>query len=387
MKKFIYKILVKESYNDNEFSEVIFIKNIERLKLFLFAIAIIEFSLYSMSYINEGFFDENLIEIYRMHYLILFILVIILSIIIYFFKTNKINNIRILNYILGIALILGLMWSVSISIIDFNRFGSIIVYITFLFIIGVVVLYRPDIYLIIYVCANLFFIYKLSFLDIERSKIFATEINATIFVIFSWSVSRIQYLNEYEKYKKDKIILEKNKMLEIKNSELLILSTVDSLTGLYNRRELESVLKKEIEKAFSNKTKITIIMIDIDQFKKINDTYGHIIGDKCLLAVSNILKELSKKYEGYSFRYGGDEFCIITDKENANSDLIEEINNNNYEVYIKSSNARISMNLSIGSFSDIPDDIEINKYIDLADHILYGNKRERRLRESDYNRI
>jgi GGDEF domain-containing protein len=261
---FIYKILVKESYNDNEFSRVLSIKNIERLKLFLFAIAII----------------------------------------------------------------------------DFNRFNSIIVYITFLFMIGVVVLYRPDIYLIIFICANLFFIYKISFLDIERSRIFAIEINATIFVVFSWCVSRIQYLNEYEKYKKDKTILGKNKILEIKNNEFLILSTIDSLTGLYNRRELENVLKK-----------------------------------------------LSIKYEGYSFRYGGDEFCIVTTKENVNLDLINEINNNDYIAYIKNVDLSINMNLSIGSFSDIPDSMEIDKYIDLADHILYGNKRVRRLRKSDYNRI
>ena len=68
------------------------------------------------------------------------------------------------------------------------------------------------------------------------------------------------------------------------------LAYTDDLTGLYNRRYLKYILPQELTKAKDQKTSLSLFMIDFDNFKSINDTYGHLNGDKVLIDISNILK-------------------------------------------------------------------------------------------------
>lgn len=103
------------------------------------------------------------------------------------------------------------------------------------------------------------------------------------------------------------------------NEELYNLSTTDSLTKLYNRRHVEHILEKEIERAKRYNSKLSILVIDLDNFKMINDTYGHYIGDEVLLETARILRETTRKCD-YIGRLGGEEFLVIlpsTSLENA----------------------------------------------------------------------
>jgi diguanylate cyclase (GGDEF)-like protein len=111
--------------------------------------------------------------------------------------------------------------------------------------------------------------------------------------------------------------------LAIENSRLyertVTLSNSDSLTGLWNHGYFQYLLDEEIKKAASEKQHFTILMIDIDDFKKFNDTAGHQAGDAILKRTSNIFREVSRKIDVIS-RYGGEEFSIIlpnTKKEEA----------------------------------------------------------------------
>src|SRR3989338_75000 len=88
------------------------------------------------------------------------------------------------------------------------------------------------------------------------------------------------------------------------------LAYLDDLTGLYNRRYLTLTLPKELTKAKDNRSALSIFMIDFDDFKVINDTYGHLNGDKVLIEASGIIKkEIGQK--GISIRYAGDEFTVL----------------------------------------------------------------------------
>jgi diguanylate cyclase (GGDEF)-like protein len=87
-------------------------------------------------------------------------------------------------------------------------------------------------------------------------------------------------------------------------------AVIDSLTGINNRRNLLSVAEKEFERAIRYKTSISIIMLDIDNFKLINDTCGHLAGDVVLSRVGKALTEFIRRID-IAGRYGGDEFCII----------------------------------------------------------------------------
>jgi diguanylate cyclase (GGDEF)-like protein len=94
-------------------------------------------------------------------------------------------------------------------------------------------------------------------------------------------------------------------------NELEVLSITDPLTGLANRRWLESFAKEECEKAFRKKNEISVIMLDIDHFKRYNDFYGHAMGDKCIKQVADILKKKIRPKTDLAARYGGEEFCCI----------------------------------------------------------------------------
>ena len=102
-----------------------------------------------------------------------------------------------------------------------------------------------------------------------------------------------------------------NAQLQQRNAELDRLSTMDGLTGLANRRHFDDVLDMEWRRAAREKTKLSLIMIDIDFFKFYNDNYGHQGGDDCLKQVSAALQKTVCRSGDLVARYGGEEFVVI----------------------------------------------------------------------------
>jgi diguanylate cyclase (GGDEF)-like protein len=92
--------------------------------------------------------------------------------------------------------------------------------------------------------------------------------------------------------------------------ELELLASTDPLTNLLNRREILETLKVELERADRLNSELSVLMLDLDHFKKINDTYGHQMGDAVLVAAANILTETSRKTD-FIGRIGGEEFVAI----------------------------------------------------------------------------
>ncbi|WP_027721855.1 sensor domain-containing diguanylate cyclase [Maridesulfovibrio zosterae] len=99
--------------------------------------------------------------------------------------------------------------------------------------------------------------------------------------------------------------------ISFENSELFRQTIEDSLTGLYLRRYLFIRLEEEIQRLKRRGGSISIIMLDIDHFKRVNDTYGHDIGDKVLKAVGKVLKESCRTGVDLPCRYGGEEFAVM----------------------------------------------------------------------------
>lgn len=92
--------------------------------------------------------------------------------------------------------------------------------------------------------------------------------------------------------------------------EISRISVTDGLTGIYNRRYLMDALEREFSRASRHKEAFSLIMVDIDHFKKVNDTYGHQTGDVVLKETARILNDALRKSDTIG-RYGGEEFCII----------------------------------------------------------------------------
>lgn len=138
-----------------------------------------------------------------------------------------------------------------------------------------------------------------------------------IVLIVYWNRKIIKANDLLKIAKKD--IEEKNKLLEK-------LSITDDLTKIYNRRKLDELLQNELNRCERFSHTFTVAILDIDYFKKINDTYGHQMGDKVLIKIADILKTHMRKTD-FVGRFGGEEFVIICPESDKNGTytLIENI--------------------------------------------------------------
>jgi len=105
------------------------------------------------------------------------------------------------------------------------------------------------------------------------------------------------------------------------NDMLSAIALADSLTELNNRRALEWDLPRQIKKARSQKTSMSLIILDVDHFKKVNDTHGHLVGDRVLQLLSKRLRH-NLRCQDTAFRYGGEEFVILLANTNDEEALV-----------------------------------------------------------------
>lgn len=154
---------------------------------------------------------------------------------------------------------------------------------------------------------------------------------------------------------------------------------IDDLTKLHNRRYLNKCLSEIIKKADKNQYPLSIFMIDADKFKEVNDSYGHLRGDKVLIEVANLLTEAFREYDEI-IRYAGDEFVVIlpmtveSDSLKIAKRLIDKISQ--YVFKGKDGQPDLNLTLSLG-LALYPRDAKIpEKLISRADEALYLSKRE-----------
>jgi LuxR family maltose regulon positive regulatory protein len=175
----------------------------------------------------------------------------------------------------------------------------------------------------------------------------------------------------------------KNTLKKIKTKKALPrLAITDHLTGLYNRRYFDQLLKKTIVESKKTKNHFSLLMIDINNFKKVNDQYGHLAGDRILIDVAKILKKSVRRAD-ICFRYGGDEITIIlpqTTKEVAEhvaSRLKTKVEAQTFSITDEDT---LHLGLSMG-LAFFPDDgLKHEVLIKRADEALYRVKRQKQRR-------
>jgi diguanylate cyclase (GGDEF)-like protein len=165
------------------------------------------------------------------------------------------------------------------------------------------------------------------------------------------------------------------------------LSMMDQLTNLPNRRNFDERIKMEWNQAIREKTSITIMMLDLDKFKLLNDTYGHQQGDVVLKAVSRIFAKSFKRPGDFAARWGGEEFVVLLPNTHLEGalDVAENIRKDieNLEIlgFIGEERIIIKITISIGINTETPvQNSSLNKFISGADNALYAAKQAGRNR-------
>jgi len=162
--------------------------------------------------------------------------------------------------------------------------------------------------------------------------------------------------------------------IKLINTKLKILSNKNHLTGLFNRRLMMKLLKFEKNRSIRNKKPFILIMADIDHFKKINDSYGHDVGDNFLISVSKTLIKSIRKSDMVS-RWGGDEFLILlpeTDKSGG-TDLANKLLEIFRKKVFKYSNNKINLTMSFGVF-ECTENKNLNECLKSVDNFLIRAK-------------
>lgn len=160
------------------------------------------------------------------------------------------------------------------------------------------------------------------------------------------------------------------------------LAMKDGLTNLYNHRTIMELMEKELQRAIGEQLSVAFLMFDIDNFKKVNDTFGHRTGD-CVLKHVGSLLQVSPRFRSLIGRYGGEEFCIILSGLSLENVLeISEVLRNTIETHDFSyENIQIHVTTSIGiSYKKPLLASSVNSMIITADQKLYTAKKNGRNR-------
>ncbi|MFM7408010.1 MAG: diguanylate cyclase [Cuspidothrix sp.] len=175
-----------------------------------------------------------------------------------------------------------------------------------------------------------------------------------------------------------KKMLEEQKEL-VKNLEKL--ANTDSLTGVWNRRYLLNLAEQETQRCRRYHRPLSVLMIDIDHFKGINDNYGHAIGDEVLIKMTEIVSNYLRSVDVLG-RFGGEEFVALLPETNRKSALItaERIRENIEKITIPVQEKSVSITVSIGVGSYQKGDANIDILLQRADEALYKAKRQGRNR-------
>lgn len=162
--------------------------------------------------------------------------------------------------------------------------------------------------------------------------------------------------------------------LELANQQLAELATMDRLTGLYNRGEIESILQNELSDRRRNKKHISGIMVDLDDFKRINDTHGHDVGDQVLKWTGRVLRNNIRRGDAAG-RWGGEEFFIVlTEAPLATAiNVAERIREKLIEGFTLPDGNRVTASFGVAEFSEHSSHMDFYRLLDAN---LYRAKRE-----------
>jgi len=165
------------------------------------------------------------------------------------------------------------------------------------------------------------------------------------------------------------------------------LNTIDAVTGIRNHQYFDEVLDQEWRRARRQGYDISMMLLDIDHFKRVNDTYGHLAGDECLAAVAEAVDQMFNRPSDVVARYGGEEFAVVLPYVSADNaqNLAEQLPKMVEDSVYKADGHDLAVTISIGTATMTPDEENAPRdLIGRADQVLYEAKASGRNKVCQY---
>lgn len=345
--------------------------NISRAKTMSLLILVIELSVLLLTFIPSiaTLFGSYLLT-YRWMYVFIIVAVLLTYLAIRFLKSH-VGKLHVIE----LAAFVFLQWCVLLTILDALRGIQSGVYYFIAMALSIVVVLKPSKSLRMYGISFILYII-LSFVILKDSTlVFSNVINGLSFIITTWIISIIVYRLRGRDYTKQQII-------EEQNQQLSTMANMDHLSGINNRRTLDDQLLKLYQQGLENQTPLSVMMIDIDEYKSFNDTYGHIKGDHVLKAIASRIEMITNVYSSQAFRYGGDEFCVLIPEISVDQlkNVVKELFHSIEIMQIENEASKYNryLTISVGIFNKVPSaEDKPWDFIDQADKDLYISKKKR----------
>ncbi len=365
-------------------------KNSSSVKAFLPIACIL--ALFIMSVYSFGVHWE--LYNFQLDYALVYLALFIISFVFYFVVKHQSKNIEINDKkILATVSILTAFYMVWVSFLLFvnrNLEASIIVYTATIVIItqGVYLAPRFSAWFVT-LSTTLFLITNFARNGIEDLDFEAT-VGIIVLSFVSFVISYSRYCNRCRAVYNEILIVEQNKqlddmvkelqkqknILEKTNEELENAYVRDSMTGLYNRWYWNKIFEETLEDCKKAENFTAVYMMDVDNFKNINDTKGHSMGDKCLIAIAEVLERETKNIDNCNvFRMGGEEFvvfCEDIDKPNAIK-LADAILKNVQNIKIMGLDTMLTVSVGV-HIQKVENRSDIEEFIVKADKAMYESK-------------
>jgi diguanylate cyclase (GGDEF)-like protein len=184
------------------------------------------------------------------------------------------------------------------------------------------------------------------------------------------------------------ILQRENLDLVMKNRILSEISHKDALTGLYNRFYVMEKIDSEMNRALRHGYPISVLMLDLDHFKRINDSYGHPVGDEVLKTVGQVLRDSCRVYD-VAGRYGGEEFCIVLPETQVGNttQVAERIRNRlaTTPLSVGSTSIVVTASIGVAGMDSTEGVLSASTLVERADRALYSAKHLGRNRVEMWN--
>lgn len=360
MSKRKYSLIRYELKEENvkEFEHLIIAENLHRLKILSIVMVILEI-LFHISYSRDIFDDIKATQ-----FVITSVLILAIITIIFISKLEKKEKWRIKLIFIDVIILSLLIGSAFITYIRYSDvYIDISLFLLVLFGTNIAIITKPYKAICMYTGVYLLFILLIG-LDNTKHFNYSVLFNSLTFIIVAIISSTISYNNQL------RIFIKKTDGKR-SNEKLRYISITDQLTGLYNRRKIDEMLKFEVYLSKKDKIPLSIIILDIDHFKRVNDNYGHLEGDKILKEIGNVIKKNLRKSDTVG-RWGGEEFiivCINTALDNAK--IVAEKLRNKISEHDFGIDLEITASMGVSQLSENGNIYEV---ISCADRALYNAK-------------